>query len=862
MSRQTSSGPLRQHGSPPPQRIVPAQRAWPAVLGDVPPLAPAFSSRPETGPGLVAELRPGQVTVLATAPGPGGSGRPSAGGEGKTQLAAALVRSLWQAGSVDLLVWLTAASRDAILAGYARGLVAVGAGDTHRDAGTAAARFMAWLAGTGRPWLVVLDDLTDPDDAAGLLPTGPSGSVLITTRLEPAALAGPGRRVIPVGPFSRREALGYLTTALSGYPDQRIEALDLAEDLQCLPLSLGLAAAVIIDRGLDCRGFRARFAERRIRQARPDGDDTDAAALTVSVGLDFLDQLPPAGLARGVLALACVLDPAGIPVSVLTGPAAVTFMTGERAGEAGVQLARTALTSLARLGLVMIDSGSAERTIGVHPVIGGIIRQLLPPPVFGEVARAAADALLEAWPQLDPAPPLTLALRDNTASLLRCTGDLLWGPKAHPLLMRAGDSLERGGLTGPAVHYWENMIKVSDRLLGPSHPQSLAARDRLAGAQEKAGLASDAISSRKRSLEERERMLGPGHPDSLTCRSHLAHAYLAAGQVTEAIPLYEQALAGREWALGPQHPDTLTARHDLASAYSSAGRLADATAIFERSLADQERALGSDHPDTLTARNSLAAAYRSAGRLKEAIPLYERNLAGRERVLGPDHPDTLTARNSLAAAYRSAGRLKEAIPLYERTLAGRERVLGPDHPDTLTARSSLAYAYRSAGKLRDSIPLYQRTLADRERVLGPDHPDTVASCGNLAATFYLAKRLKDAVPMYERTLRDCERVHGHDHPETLTAQGNLASAYMSARRLAEAIPMYERALADCERVLGADHADTLTARYNAGSAYLSARRQADAIGVFKRTLADCERVLGPSHQLTETVRESLAAISG
>ena len=603
-----------QHGSPPPRQIVPAQRAWPAVLGDVPPLAPAFSSRPETGPGLVAELRPGQVTVLAAAPGPDGSGRPSAGGEGKTQLAAALARSLWQAGSVDLLVWLTAASRDAILAGYARGLVAVGVGDTHCDAGTAAARFMAWLAGTGRPWLVVLDDLTDPADAAGLLPTGPSGSVLITTRLEPAALAGPGRRVIPVGPFSRREALGYLTTALSDYPDQRIEALDLAEDLQCLPLSLGLAAAVIIDRGLDCRGFRARFAERRIRQARPDGDDTDAAALTVSVGLDFLDQLPPAGLARGVLALACVLDPAGIPVSVLTGPAAVTFMTGERAGEAGVQLARTALTSLARLGLVMIDSGSAERTIRVHPVIGGIIRQLLPPPVFGEVARAAADALLEAWPQLDPAPALTLALRDNTASLLRCTGDLLWGPKAHPLLMRAGDSLERGGLTGPAVHYWENMIKVSDRLLGPSHPQSLAARDRLAGAQEKAGLASDAISSRKRSLEERERMLGPGHPDSLTCRSHLAHAYLAAGQVTEAIPLYEQALAGREWALGPQHPDTLTARHDLASAYSSAGRLADATAIFERSLADQERALGPDHPDTLTARNSLAAAYRSAGR--------------------------------------------------------------------------------------------------------------------------------------------------------------------------------------------------------------------------------------------------------
>jgi tetratricopeptide (TPR) repeat protein len=821
MSRQTSSGPLsRQHGSPPPHQMVPAQRALPAVLGDVPPLAPAFSSRPETGPGLVAELRPGQVTVLASAPDPGGSGRPAVGGEGKTQLAAALARSLWQAGSVDLLVWLTASSRDAILAGYARGLTAVGAGDPQRDAGTAASRFMAWLAGTGRPWLVVLDDLADPADADGLLPAGPSGSVLITTRLEPAALAGQGRRIIPVGPFSRREALGFLTAALRDYPDQRIEALDLAEDLQCLPLSLGLAAAVIADRGLDCRGFRARFAERRIRQAARDGDDVDTAALATSVALDFLDHLPPPGLARGVLALASVLDPAGIPVSVLTGPPAVTFMTGEQPGEPGAQQARNALTSLARVGLAAIDSGSAERTVRVHPVIAAIIRQLLPTTVFREAVRAAADGLLEVWPAADPAPPLTLALRDNTASLLRCTGDLLWGPKAHPLLLRAGDSLEHSGLTGSAVRYWEHMIEVSDRLLGPSHPQSLDARDRLAAAQEQAGLSSDAISSRRRSLEEHERMLGPGHPDSLTCRAQLARAYLAAGQVAEAIPLYEQALAGREWALGPQHPDTLTARHDLASAFSAAGRLADATSIFERSLADQERALG------------------------------------------PDHPDTLTARSSLAAAYRSAGRLKDAIPLYERSLAGRERALGPDHPDTLTARSSLAYAYRSAGKLKDAIPLYQRTLADRERVLGPDHPDTVASCGNLAATFYLAKRLKDAVPMYERTLADCERVHGPDHPETLTARGNLASAYHSARRLAEAIPVYERALAECERVLGADHHDTLTARYNVGSAYLSARRQADAISVFKRALEDCDRVLGPRDQLTETVRESLAAVAG
>src|SRR5712691_10939284 len=251
--------------------IVPAAKVpWPVRLGVVPPLAGSFSPRPETGLGLASSLSPGEVTVLNPAPDPGIPDPLAAmGGTGKTQLAAALAHSLWQARAVELLVWLTASGRDAVTAGYAQALREVGDAAPTAAPGAAAARFLAWLGETTRPWLVVLDDLADPADLEGLWPRGPAGRVLVTTRRDSAVLQGQGRRVVQIGPFSRREALNYLTASLYDKPDQRIEAHGLAEDLRCLPLALAQATALMADSRLDCREYRTRFAERKRRLPGP-----------------------------------------------------------------------------------------------------------------------------------------------------------------------------------------------------------------------------------------------------------------------------------------------------------------------------------------------------------------------------------------------------------------------------------------------------------------------------------------------------------------------------------------------------------------------------------------------------------------
>jgi tetratricopeptide (TPR) repeat protein len=750
-------------------------------------------------------------------------------GVGKTQLAVGFAHAVWNNRAVDLLVWVPAGSRESIVASFATAAGELDADHPGEVADVAAKRFLDWLSRTRRRWAVILDDVTSAADLDGLWPRGSSGQIVVTTRLPQVELASPDRNILGVSAFSRREGLGYLNSRLTGYPDQRIESLDLAEDVSGLPISLDQAAAVIMESDTTSREYRARYSERHRSTAGSLIDGCPPSMLaTWSIAVERAHQLAPAGLAWPALSFSAMLATTGIPAAVLTSPAACTYITGRPsdAGPADQNLIRSAYANLARLGLVSLDKASGVRTAWLHSAVQAAVRAYLPRGDIEQVVAAAATALVEAWPEPGAgsasgtlAAQMEQALRDSASSLRAFAGDLLWKPDAHPLLLRTGMSIEESLLANSAIDYWQSIASTCAHLLGPGHAQSVQARDRLAAAFESAGRMTDAMSVFETALADRERNLGADHPETLTARVNVAHSYEAAGLAAQAIAIYEQTLAECERQLGSGHRDTMAVRASLAAAYQAAGRRTDGIRLYERTLAESERALGATHRDTLAARSQLAAAYQAAGQTREAVSAYQRLLTDNERAAGQDHPDTIAARSLLANAYRLAGKMKDAIPQYERVLADRERLSGADSPDTITARGNLAFAYRNAGKLKEAVPAYERVLTDRERVLGPDHRDT------------------------------------------MTARTNLANAYQVARRFNEAIPAYERAVADSERMLGAGDMDTLTTRCNLATALYESGRMNDMVRVLRRALADCEQYLGHEHQMTVMVRENLESVT-
>ncbi|WP_268254406.1 NB-ARC domain-containing protein, partial [Streptomyces capoamus] len=517
---------------------------WPHQVGVIPPRAGCFQARAEVVR-LREALTGGQAAVLVGQDTVHGQVLTGMGGVGKTQLAADYARTAWQAGELDVLVWINASNATAAASGYAQAAVEIlGADPADRE--TAARAFLAWLEPKANAapcrWLVVLDDVTDPADLNGLWPpAGPHGRTLVTTRRQDGALAG---RLIKVGLFTEAESLAYLTAALGARerhePDDQLTAL--AEDLGHLPLALSQAAAYLIDAGISAAAYRRLLADRATLLADaapevlPDGQ-TQSAAAAWSLSVDRADTLRPVGLARPMLQLAAFLSPNGIPEAVLTSAPALAHLSRHRTGNGSQATPRNAprpdeqdetavsvtaneavgaLRALARLSLIDHTPAIPHQAVRVHQLIQRAIRDTLTPDQHGHLARTTADALTTAWPDIERDTELAQALRANATVLTRTAEDALYQPDAHTVLYRAGKSLGEAGQVTAATAHFQRLTQTTGHRLGPDHPNTLTARSHLARWRGEAGDAAGTAAAFEELLVDQVRVLGEDHPYTLT----------------------------------------------------------------------------------------------------------------------------------------------------------------------------------------------------------------------------------------------------------------------------------------------------------------------------------------------------------
>ncbi|MFG2489399.1 tetratricopeptide repeat protein [Streptomyces virginiae] len=570
---------------------------WPLRLGSVPALASAFQQRPEVRD-AIDQAAAGHTAVVLTQVLSGG------GGVGKTQLASAYAHQALTSG-VDLVVWVDASETDQVIARYAVAAHILDvpnalAGQTGEQDARA---FLQWLATTKRSWLVILDDITDPDAMLSWWPPSSawgSGRVVATTRRQDAALSGSGRAVVDVDTYSSQEADTYLRARLrSARAEHLLDAQTepLAAALGYLPLALSHAAAYMINEDVPCADYLLRFnsSAAKLDDLLPRHADTEGygrhVATALLLSLDVAQTCEPVGLAIPALRLAAVLDPAGHPRELWGGKTVINYLTVHRGPTPSPEChtpisstqAKAALRLLHRYGLLTDDAQAGFRAVKLHALTARAVREHTPSGEQREIVRTAADALTELWHKgVERA-----VLHTNVDSLNDFAGDLLWEVEGQHLLRWVGHSLRARGLATAAVPYWQRVSDTSERLLGRTDRKTLMARRELAIAYLGAGRAKEAFAM----FQE----------DYAHDAEALAHVGLSrqAVDATDLLGLLEDTLAVRERFLGPTDPTTLSCRVKLSIAYWKAGKQSQAISMLSQVLKYQNEELGVHHPDSM-----------------------------------------------------------------------------------------------------------------------------------------------------------------------------------------------------------------------------------------------------------------------
>ncbi|MEV8596126.1 tetratricopeptide repeat protein [Streptomyces sp. NPDC052012] len=792
-----------------PERVTerPQGMRAPIVIGRPPSDAAALRRRDEFAERIDEGLADDSVRrILLT----------GAGGVGKSQLAAAAFHRAKRRS--ELLLWVPADNRASVLDGYARAWRALsrasvaGGGatpgtDLGSDDETQADLFLAWLRSTGTSWLVVLDDVDDLGEVAGLWPEGDAGRTVVTTRRRDAALLRPGVRVIPVGVFTLEEATGYLVDRFSldvdpaagpaGLPAHQPEDVAaLTSVLGHFPLALSQAAAFLIDTGMDLPSYLSLLTDEReslaglFPSSSPADEHGGTVTSTLQLALARAESLAPPGAARAMLELISVLAPDGIPEAVLLGPAARTWLDGDHRCERGELTERDtparpgslparsnllALRALHRLSLVTHQKPSGLSVVEVHSLVQRAVRDGVQADRRAAIAAAAADALEEVWSAPDCAPDTTAVLYRCADALLTHVGDHLWHDAGmHQLLRRLGPHLAGLGRHEAARAVAKQLADQARRRLPAGHRDLLTVCAQVAQAEGDLGNTAEAVRQLTDLRRKAEDGLGPADPDTLSIRLHDARWRMETGQIVAALDDFVALTAEARAVLAADAPLVTAAEEHVALCRGLSGDADGARNAYAALARDLERSLGPRHPSTLRVLSDLSRWIGETGDVHTAVATYQRAVDGLVCVLGRLHHDTLIARHNLAYWHGIAGDHDLAVEQFATAADDAELGLGAQHPTTLTCQTNLAFWRGVAGDTHAAVQRLERLHGTVERVFGSDHPRSLRIRQQRAELLYRDGDHATAVTQLTAVLADMVRVQGTHHPRTRETEQLLA----------------------------------------------------------------------------------------
>ncbi|BDI33625.1 tetratricopeptide repeat protein [Capsulimonas corticalis] len=588
-----------------------------------------------------------------------------------------------------------------------------------------------WL--TEKPdYLLILDNADTPDLLAAYLPLHLAGHLLLTSRARHFGTINlPHPTILLV--LSEKEAVAFLlqrTDRLDADEAEQKAALELAQEMGCLPLALEQAGAYLCEKQSTFQSYLASYRKRRIRLFQDTKAETGAyektVATTWSLNFEAVEQESEA--ATELLRVSAFFNPNGIPEELVLLGASEIGQAVEAAltdYDEDPLLMDELLDHLARYSLIQRDT--KERTYDVHRLVQAVIQHGMDEQTRCIYAKKSVLAVAAAFPKPDYSVwgicerllPHAIICSDHILiyqfSFLSAAQFL--NSTAYYLHDRAKYSIVEQ-LYLCAINIYKNS-KYVDQFGVAASVNNLAAFYEDEGFYEKAEPLYEEV------LCIYKKIYWRNNPSVAIAMNNLGGLFAKQGKYERAEPLYLQALDVYKQQPLRNISKIATCMTNLAFSYIKLHKYIEAEMMALEALSIQEKSIELNYPEIAHSVNTLATVYFSQGDYSKAEVMYLKAFNIRKERIGINHPETANSANCLSVLYYYQARYEDAELLCEQGLLIRRRVFANDHPDIASSLITLANIYEGQGRYEDANQHYIHGLSIYEKTLGAKHPITM-----------------------------------------------------------------------------------------------------------------------------------------
>jgi tetratricopeptide (TPR) repeat protein len=709
----------------------------------------------------------------------------------------------------------------------------------------------------GKPysdWLLIFDDVSNAGMVARFLPQGP-GHVIITSRdtLWRSAIRVEG---IEVAEFEPEETIRFLQSRVPALKEnsdsaaenerRRAEVVELAAELDNLPVAADHAAAYLIETGISVQEYLGLLRENahRLFATNVDIPYPEAVAATWSVSRQTLSPE-----ADALFTLLAFFAPEPIYKELILQPGKVDAPTEalqEVLDDPGEY--RRASRQLARFSLAKING--VRDVIQIHRVVQAVTQGQLEreDPETAQSLRALVHSLLAASDPNAPDRDDSEEAYERSRQHIIVAGALKSpDPLVRRLIINQVRRLYRRGGFRESLNLGRAALTQWQEEFGPDDRQTLTLAVEVGAALRRIGRSDEALHLNEDTMN---RLREQNEADSrayLLCARSYDLDLMILGRYREAVENDMSLLPTYVEVFGPDSVHTLETRNNIAIGLRCLGRFSEALEMDEKTLAARDRLLGHRDTLTLTSRFAVARNLRRLGRWDEALEMVREVHETLAEIGTPWNQFRLVVAADFGVSLRRAGFREDAATEGEEVLKLYASVLGSGNRDALRAAVNIINDRRITGDLAGARKLGEQTAESWEKAAGRGHPNTVAAQVNLANVLRASGNPKAARELDEKALEDFTQIFGEEHPSTLVVLTNLATDLAAVGEVRLARQRGERSLELHRQVRGPDHPCTLATASNLSLDRRAGNDPAAADELHADTIRRYDQTLGSEH---------------